>query len=380
MAKTQIKNTLCKGWKGDLVVINLEQQIREHSKEVHTTEMKMSIGEIMNLYRDEEIVIRPEFQRLFRWSIKQKSRFIESILIGIPIPSIFIQQREDGVWEIIDGLQRISTILEFVGLLKDKSPQPLIKTKFLFKLEGVYFKKFNEGIENYFSKEIQLIFKRVPLDIKIIKRESDSTTKYELFDRLNSGGSRLTEQEIRNAIFLIEKPFAINLVHELAKQDNFQNSIALSDKDINNAYDEEIVLRFFAYTEVPEKFSEYGNSVKDFLDNYLRNDIKEENIEILKTKFIKFFTFFNKNFAENSFRTLRDDSKYIRGFKISKFEALVIGLKDSVNKLEPNSQFYIKKIKNIEQQEWYKKAIKGNSYAQKRIKIFLEDAIKYFQN
>jgi hypothetical protein len=361
-------------------VINLEQQIREHSKEVHTTEMKMSIGEIMNLYRDEEIVIRPEFQRLFRWSIKQKSRFIESILIGIPIPSIFIQQREDGVWEIIDGLQRISTILEFVGLLKDKSPQPLIKTKFLFKLEGVYFKKFKEEIENYFSKEIQLIFKRVPLDIKIIKRESDSTTKYELFDRLNSGGSRLTEQEIRNAIFLIEKPFAINLVHELAKQDNFQNSIALSDKDINNAYDEEIVLRFFAYTEVPEKFSEYGNSVKDFLDNYLRNDIKEENIEILKTKFIKFFTFFNKNFAENSFRTLRDDSKYIRGFKISKFEALVIGLKDSVNKLEPNSQFYIKKIKNIEQQEWYKKAIKGNSYAQKRIKIFLEDAIKYFQN
>ena len=112
-------------------MINLEQQIREHSKEVHTTEMKMSIGEIMNLYRDEEIVIRPEFQRLFRWSIKQKSRFIESILIGIPIPSIFIQQREDGVWEIIDGLQRISTILEFVGLLKDKSPSEITSPFFI---------------------------------------------------------------------------------------------------------------------------------------------------------------------------------------------------------------------------------------------------------
>jgi uncharacterized protein with ParB-like and HNH nuclease domain len=77
----------------------------------------MSIGEIINLYKEKEVVIDPDFQRIFRWDIIQKSRLIESILVGIPLPSIFIQQRDDGVWDIIDGLQRLSTILEFTGEL-----------------------------------------------------------------------------------------------------------------------------------------------------------------------------------------------------------------------------------------------------------------------
>ena len=361
---------------------NLAEEVRIHSKEVHTTEMKMSIGEIINLYKDEEIIIRPQFQRLFRWDIEQKSRLIESILIGIPIPPIFVQQRKDGVWEIVDGLQRVSTILEFVGVLKDKQPKALVKTKFLPSLDGIFFKEF-ENIEdskdNHFSKEIQLVFKRVPLGVEIIKRESDPTTKYELFDRLNSGGSSLTEQEIRNAIFLIEKPFAIELLHKLAENDNFTNSVALSDKDITNAYNEEIVLRFLAYTEVPHKFIKYGNSVKDFLDNYLRENIKEENLYLLENKFKKFFYFMNKHFQENSFRTYRN-GKYIQGFKISKFEAIVIGLKDLIDNLDNKENEIIEKIKLLENQEWYQYAVKSRSYARRRIDIFLDNAIKYFQD
>jgi len=263
----------------------LEEEIREQSKIVQTTEMKMSIGEIINLYRDGEIIIRPEFQRLFRWNIAQKSRFIESILIGIPIPPIFVQQRDNGEWEVVDGLQRLSTILEFVGLLYNEEPKPLIKTKLLPLLDGIFFKEFeniDESKENHFSREIQLVFKRVPLGVEIIKRESDPTTKYELFDRLNSGGSSLTEQEIRNAIFLIEKPFAIDFIHKLSSSDNFNNSVVLSDKDIDNAYNEEIILRFLAYTQIPEKYVQYGNSVKSFLDNYLIKDIKKSDIDNLE--------------------------------------------------------------------------------------------------
>jgi uncharacterized protein with ParB-like and HNH nuclease domain len=96
---------------------NLDKQIAENAKKINTTEYKMSIGEIINLYKEKEVVIDPDFQRIFRWDIIQKSRLIESILVGIPLPSIFIQQRDDGVWDIIDGLQRLSTILEFTGEL-----------------------------------------------------------------------------------------------------------------------------------------------------------------------------------------------------------------------------------------------------------------------
>jgi len=361
--------------------MNLSDEIKKYAKEVHTTEMKMSIGEIINIYKDEEIIIRPEFQRLFKWDIYQKSRFIESILIGIPIPPIFVQQNDDGLWEVIDGLQRISTILQFVGELKEKRPESLVKTKFLPSLEGMYYKKFNnipESFSKNFPKDVQLVFKRVPLNIVVIKRESDPTTKYELFDRLNSGGTHLTEQEIRNAIFLIEKPFAINFIHKLSQYDDFVNSVALSEKDVSNAYNEEIVLRFLAYTEVPHKFREYGDSVKEFLDNYLRYDIKEDTLPLLEEKFKKFFSFMNKHFQENSFRTYRN-GKYIQGFKISKFEAIVIGLKDLINELDKKEEEIIRKIELLEEQEWYQNAIKTRSYARRRIDIFLEEATKYFR-
>jgi Protein of unknown function DUF262 len=96
--------------------MSLEQQIATKAKEIHTDGYPMSIGEVISLYKDSDIDIHPEFQRIFRWTTDQKSRLIESILLGIPIPSIFVSQRPDGVWDVIDGVQRLSTIFEF-GLL-----------------------------------------------------------------------------------------------------------------------------------------------------------------------------------------------------------------------------------------------------------------------
>ena len=94
--------------------MGLDQEIEAKRAEVRTDGYPMSIGELINLYRDGELDIHPEFQRFYRWSPEQKSRLIESIMLGIPIPSIFVSQREDGVWDVIDGLQRLSTIFELV--------------------------------------------------------------------------------------------------------------------------------------------------------------------------------------------------------------------------------------------------------------------------
>jgi len=96
----------------------------------------MSIGEWINLYEGDEIDINPAFQRIYRWSDYQKSRLIESILLGIPIPPVFVAQREDGVWDVVDGQQRLSTILQLVGVLKDEkgdklSPLKLQATNYL---------------------------------------------------------------------------------------------------------------------------------------------------------------------------------------------------------------------------------------------------------
>ena len=96
----------------------LEDEIRDARLEISTDGYSISIGELTNMYTEGELIISPDYQRLFRWDLRQKSQLIESILIGIPLPSIFVAQDNQGRWEIVDGLQRISTLLEFQGVLK----------------------------------------------------------------------------------------------------------------------------------------------------------------------------------------------------------------------------------------------------------------------
>src|SRR5690349_8180996 len=83
-------------------------------REIRTTAVDFSFGELLNLHNDKEIVIHPEYQRLFRWSNEKRSRLIESIILGLPIPPIFLIEGDDGVLELIDGLQRTSSVLQFL--------------------------------------------------------------------------------------------------------------------------------------------------------------------------------------------------------------------------------------------------------------------------
>jgi hypothetical protein len=101
------------------MIMSLIEEIKKESQEIATDSYFMSIGDLVSLYKEGEINIRPEFQRYFRWTTTQKYRLIESVLLGIPIPQIFVQQNDNGKWELIDGLQRVSTFLELMGELKD---------------------------------------------------------------------------------------------------------------------------------------------------------------------------------------------------------------------------------------------------------------------
>lgn len=162
--------------------MSLIQQIEEKRKEIHTDAYPMSIGELINLYTDDDLDIHPEFQRIYRWNETQKSRLIESILLGIPLPSFFVAQREDGVWDVVDGLQRLSTIFSFLGIYKNEMgdlepPLTLQGTEYLPSLDGMTWSE-EFGSDKYFSKELQRAFKREKVDLKIIKKESDEQTKY----------------------------------------------------------------------------------------------------------------------------------------------------------------------------------------------------------
>src|SRR5215831_16016043 len=121
--------------------MSLEDEIQNASLSIKTDSYAMSIGELINLYRTKEIDLHPQFQRFFRWTDAQKTRLIESILLGIPLPPIFVAQRRDGVWDVVDGLQRLSSILEFMGELRDAAGTKvaaltLAEAKYLPSLKG----------------------------------------------------------------------------------------------------------------------------------------------------------------------------------------------------------------------------------------------------
>ena len=103
--------------------MGLQQEIDEKRKDIYTNKYSISIGELLHLYHDGELDVHPEFQRFLRWDDQQKTDLIESILLGIPIPPIFVAQRTDGVWDVIDGLQRLGTILQFVGVKNCTFPE-----------------------------------------------------------------------------------------------------------------------------------------------------------------------------------------------------------------------------------------------------------------
>lgn len=122
--------------------MSLQDELKERSSKIFRESYQMSIGELINLYRDGEMDIHPEFQRVFRWSEYQKTKLIESIMLNIPIPSIFVSQNDDGVWDVIDGVQRLSTIFQFVGVFKDEDdnqlpPLTLRKTDYLPSFAGM---------------------------------------------------------------------------------------------------------------------------------------------------------------------------------------------------------------------------------------------------
>ena len=179
------------GW-----VMSLREEIDIQSKAISTDSYQMSIGELINLYRDAEIDVHPEFQRMYRWSSNQRVKLIESILLGIPLPSIFVGARKDGIWDVIDGVQRLSTIYQFVGILKDDNGElvdPLIleSTKHLPSLKDVQWSADDESLS--LPQDLKIKFKRARIDITIILDTSDADSKYELFQRLNTGGTNLSE-------------------------------------------------------------------------------------------------------------------------------------------------------------------------------------------
>ncbi len=297
----------------------------------------MSVGEIANLYRDHELIIRPEFQRLFRWEEYQKSRLVESILLGIPIPSIFVLQQESGVWEVIDGLQRISTVLEFMGELRDEytgEVEPasvLTATQYLPRLQGIAFEDDTPGATAALTAGQRIAFKRAKIDLKILLPESDELAKFELFDRLNTGGSPLSAQEIRNAQLLMRDSTLYEWLESLRTNPAFQSTITITERLYDEAYDMELVCRFFALHRSSDPELRNIGNVDAFVSAKIFATVDETDFdrEIEGERFRRTFELLSKTLGDDAFKRV-DGTRFLGAFSVSAFETITIGIAENI--------------------------------------------------
>ncbi|TRB22913.1 DUF262 domain-containing protein [Rhizobium rhizogenes] len=255
----------------------LKEEIEEAKRSVNTDTVQITIGEVSNMYSSKELNILPDFQRLFRWTNDRKSNFVESILIGIPIPPVFVYEKEDGTWELIDGLQRISTLLEFMGVLKDVDTgmlqrSQLQKTKYLPSMQGLVWEEKAEG-EVAIDKALQLFFRRARVDFQILKHPSDPKTKFDLFQRLNRGGAYANEQEVRTCSMVLANADFVQTIRKFAQREDFRKVFQITAEQEGNQRDVEYVVRLIVHT-----FTEFDRTldVQEFLDAAI--------VEILTTK------------------------------------------------------------------------------------------------
>lgn len=312
----------------------LEKQIEEKAKEIFTDSYTMSVGELVSMYNDDELELQPEYQRFFRWSNSQKTRFIESLLLGIPIPPIFVYQQEGGVWSVIDGLQRLSTIFQFMEVLKvdtntshEVSELELQGTKFLPSLEG---KRWHGEKEHSISPKLKLFFKRERIDVKIIKYTSDVESQFELFQRLNTGGSTLTSQEIRNSLIIMENKNFYNWFEDMNLNSNYQECMPITNRQKNEKEDMEYLLRFFIYRNLDIDNIKGNEDISPFLTEEMHELIKQQNQFDYTTEekvFQNVFQLLNESLGEDSFKKYDiQKNKFTGAVSISQFEAIVPGL------------------------------------------------------
>lgn len=258
-------------------------------------------------------IVIPEFQRKFVWSLPESSRFIESLLLGLPVPGIFLAHESDsGKMYVIDGQQRLLSLLYFLnGYFK---PRKESATNRVFRLTGVQ-KPYNGLTYSELDGADKENLNNSVIHATVVKQDSPddgSTSMYHIFGRLNSGGRRLTPQEIRTAVYhgtLIDAIKTANTTPSWRKIFGPEN---------DRMKDQELILRFFA---MYERAAEYKKPMSEFLNIYAKNNQHRspDDWTRLTAIFVDVIERLSISVPERLFRP-------VRGFNVAAFEACTVGL------------------------------------------------------
>lgn len=361
------------------VSLNIIKDLEDKIKSVRTRSLDLSFNELVDMYKDNELIITPDYQRLFRWSEANQSRFIESLLLEMPIPPIFVVEKEEGVYELIDGLQRISSYLHFRGelknyngslisylddepdldivdectdedLLTDITNQDTCEVKDnvvetqednILTLTGCDICPGLNGLTyETLPKTLVIRLKRSFIRVEVIRKESDPRLRYHMFKRLNTGGEMLSHQEIRNCTIRLLSPQFNDFIIKLSNNTDFQKCIEnISITKKMAKYDQELVLRYFAFKD---NLDQYSHDINPFLTEYLEQVSLNESFDYNEAEELFSLTFkiLASTLGEKSFSPVADKRvphetrKLARKFAIYHFEAIALCISFNIDKLK----------------------------------------------
>ncbi|MCL2349290.1 MAG: DUF262 domain-containing protein [Planctomycetaceae bacterium] len=251
-------NNLFEADSGDEILLDEtetdEQEDLSGKRKIYTEQGDPEIDSLHKRFRKGRLNIQPEFQRLFVWDNKKSSCLIESALLDIPIPIIYLSEEKDGKENVIDGQQRLSAFFSFIdGQFPDNGEFKLSGLKVFTELNG---KKFNQ-----LSEELQDKILTYKIRVIKFKKESDSDLQFEIFARLNTGSVPLNDQELRNCVY---RGRFNELLKELSQDKDFRYLLGIEKAD-KRMKDRELVLRFAAFHL--NTFINYSAPIKKFLND-----------------------------------------------------------------------------------------------------------------
>lgn len=229
---------------------SFETQLKDERDKVDVAVHNFSVRELVRMMIEDELDAAPAYQRQFRWGPEAESLFIESVFLGLPIPPIFVATNVGYQWEVVDGLQRLSTLTHFLAET-DADAQKVSRTD---PLELVGLEKLNQLNGSRYAdlpRNIKVYFGRQPLQIISLTDKSNLEVRFDVFERLNRGGVTLSAQEVRACVY---RGKFNEFIEELSTNSQFDALLKLKRANQTDGTRVEQVLKFFAYKNYRDSF------------------------------------------------------------------------------------------------------------------------------
>ncbi|CYV18348.1 DUF262 domain-containing protein [Streptococcus suis] len=353
----------------------------------------ISFNELYDMYNDGELIIRPEFQRLFRWSLTQQSLFIESLLLDMPIPPIYVDEQEDGSYVLVDGLQRISSYLNFRGLSLSNSDDEFVQREEVSEEDDIFdddifaptvqpsfalsgceiIDDLNGKSYNDLSIEEKRQLKRTFIRVEVLTKDNPKEIKYHMFKRLNSGGALLSKQELRNSnIRMVSEKF-IDFINELARNEDFVSITSnMTKSEKQQMKRSETVLRYFLFKNKFINDDPYVkmNYLDDELTEYLE-DVSSERIDFdylaEQENFISLVQYLNSKFSSEIFNNIGRNGRSAKKFIQYNFDGFMQYFSEPTKRRE---DIMIEQINDIKQSNEYRMYRTGGlENSRKRVEV-----------